>query len=672
MFTPQLRFLKNGSLQNDYTLAFYKPRFVLFMRLIFLSAMVWLISATSFAQNLTDSAYVREFYDKTEFQIPMRDGVKLHTVVYTPKDISRATKYPFLMQRTPYNAGPYGPENFRRSLGPSSFLMREGYIFVYQDVRGRYMSEGLYDNMRPNIEGNNKRKKKEIDESSDTFDTIEWLLKNVKNNNGKVGQWGISYPGFYTAAALPDAHPALAASSPQAPIADFYFDDFHHHGAFLMSYLMAYPVFGHQKDSLTSKAWYSDKWDEFRKAGNMQDGYEFYLGLGALKNVTETIYPDDFFWNQTVEHPNYDEFWQKRSILPHLKNIDHAVLTVGGWYDAEDLYGPLNIYKTIEANNPDAKNAIVMGPWTHGDWARERGHQTVNHIWFGDSLSTWYQREIEMPFFEYNLKGKSAEKHPEALMFDTGIREWKRFDTWPPEGNEGLALSFHENGRLGINEEQDPALSFAYVSDPSKPVPYRSETEAVRFTPRPFITDDQRHASRRPDVLTFQSEILTEEITVAGEILASLVVELSAPNQDKLDADFVVKLIDVYAADHKNFKTTPSHISLAGYQQLVRHETFRGRFRESYAEPKAFKNGVEAVVDVPLQDILHTFKKGHRIMIQVHSTWFPYIDRNPQKYVENIYKADNEDFIPISITVKGSSTVKVGGSQIDAVIPQVD
>jgi len=628
--------------------------------------------AVLFSQELSDADYVREFYTKSEHQIRMRDGIKLFTVMYTPKDISKSKKYPFLMQRTPYAVGPYGEDKFKRSLGPSKYLMHEGYIFVYQDVRGRYMSEGTYDNMRPNVPGNNKKKKTEIDESSDTYDTIEWLVKNVKNNNGKVGQWGISYPGHYTASALPDAHPALVASSPQAPIADFFFDDFHHQGAFLQSYLGAYPIFGYQKDSLTTTGWFEKGLNALKEYGDQTDGYDFHLKLGPLKNVTEKIYQDDFFWKQTVEHPNYDEFWQKRSILPHLKGIDHAVMTVGGWFDAEDLYGPLNIYKTIEASNPKAKNTIVMGPWMHGDWSRERGTQTVNHIWFGDSISTWYQKTVELPFFEYNLKGKNQADLPEALLFDTGLREWKKFDVWPPITEKPLKLSFHENGRLGINEDENPELSFGYTSDPTKPVPYRSEIEGVTFTPRLFMTDDQRHASRRPDVLTFESEVMTENLTVAGEIIAKLIVELSAENENQLDADFVVKLIDVYPADHKNFKTTPTHIKLGGYQQLVRSEVFRGRFRESYAEPIAFQNGKEAEVDVPLQDVLHTFKPGHKMMIQIHSTWFPYIDRNPQKFVPNIYKADEADFIPISIKVKGNSVVKIGRNQIKSVIPKVD
>ena len=602
-----------------------------------------------------DSIFVRENYEKMEYKVPMRDGVKLHTTVYVPKDKSK--EYPILMKRTPYSSRPYGEGKMPNFIGPSPYLMRDLYIIVYQDVRGRWMSEGDYDNMRPHIPGNNKRKKDEIDESSDTFDTIEWLLQNIKGHNGKVGQWGISYPGFYTAAALPEAHPALVASSPQAPIADFFFDDFHHMGAFLQSYLAAYPLFGHQSEP-TSESWYDDKWDAIQEFTSTKDGYTYGMELGPLKNVTEKLLPDNFFWKQTVEHPNYDEFWQKRSILPHLSGIDHAVMTVGGWFDAEDLYGPLNIYKMVEANNPKAQNTIVMAPWSHGDWFREKGYQAVNHIYFGDSISTFYQNNIEKPFFNYYLKNEGNLNLPEAYMFDTGINEWKKFDVWPPKNNEPVKLRFAENGRLLINEEVNEQAVFSYVSDPAKPVPYVSEAEPVTFTPRKFMTDDQRHASRRPDVLTFQTGPLQEDVTLAGEIVARLKVALSST-----DADFIVKLIDVNGPDSKSTKATPKHVVMPGYQQLVRSEVFRGRFRNSFAEPESFKPGEIEEVNFPLQDILHTFKKGHRIMIQIHSTWFPYIDRNPQKYVDNIYKADAEDFIKAEIKIYGSSVVEIGKDQ---------
>lgn len=604
------------------------------------------------AQN-KDSLYVREHYDKTEVRIPMRDGKKLFTVVYTPKD--KTKPWPILLNRTCYNASNY--TDFKLHGHPSKYLVEDGYILVYQDVRGRYMSEGEFTTMTPNIPGNNPKNKKDIDESSDTWDTIDWLVKNIKGNNGKVGMFGISYPGFYAAAALPDAHPALKACSPQAPIADFFFDDFHHMGAYLQSYTGAFAVFGYQKKDTTRENWFLP---ELMRLFSSQpkDGYDFHLSLGPLKNITEKYHYDNFFWNEVISHPNYDTFWQKRNLLPHLNNIKPAVLTVGGWFDAEDLYGPLNIYKTIEKTSPAAKNTIVMGPWGHGDWASEKGKSTHNHIYFGDSISTFFMREIEKPFFSYHLKGAGDDNLPEAYMFNTGKKEWQKFEQWPPVEIPPVELYFGENGRLSINKPLNNDAVFEYISDPAKPVPYTSQTEGFTFTPRSYMSDDQRDAGRRPDVLSFETEVLADDVTIAGEILAKLKVAISGT-----DADFIVKLIDVYPPDHPNYDHNPKNIVMGGYQQLVRAEVFRGRFRNSFEKPEPFVPGQPTDVNVPLQDVLHTFKKGHKIMIQVHSTWFPYIDRNPQKFVENIYKADEKDFIKSSIKVYGSSVIGAGGKQ---------
>lgn len=601
----------------------------------------------------TETDYMKANYDKYEYRIPMRDGAKLFTLVYIPKDKSRT--YPILMNRTCYNASNYG--NYNTFGHPSKFLVHDGYILVFQDVRGRYMSDGLFNNMTPNIPGNDPRNKKDVDESSDTWDSIDWMIHNLPGNNGRVGIYGISYPGFYSAASLPDAHPALKAVSPQAPISDFFFDDFHHMGAFLQSYTAAFAVFGYQKPDTTRNDWFNDQIMRFYK-NPPKDGYAFHLSQGPLKNITEKFHKDNFFWNQIVEHPNYDTFWQKRNLLPHLKNIKPAVLTVGGWFDAEDLYGPLHIYKAIEKSTPGAVNRIVMGPWGHGDWARENGKSMHNHIYFGDSISTFFQREIERRFFEYYLKDNGDMTLPEAWMFDTGKKEWKQFDVWPPTDIPPVKLYFGENGKLEINKPTDAAQHFDYISDPSKPVPYTSQTEGLTFTPRNYMSDDQREASRRPDVLTFQTDILSDDVTLAGEILAKLKVALSTT-----DADFVVKLIDVYPDDEPNNPNNPKNIVMAGYQQLVRSEVFRGRFRNSFEKPEPFVPGKITDVNVPLQDILHTFKKGHRIMIQIQSTWFPFIDRNPQKFVDNIYKADEKDFIKSVISVYGSSVIGAGGEQ---------
>ena len=623
-------------------------------RLLLLLAILSLSGIAS--AQLPDSVYVKQNYDKLEVQIPMRDGVKLFTSVYIPKDKSKT--YPFLMQRTCYSVAPYGKDRYRKTLGPSKYELYDKYIFVYQDVRGRWMSEGVFDNMTPNIPGNDRKNKTATDEASDTWDTIDWLLKNIKGNNGKAGQWGISYPGYYTAAGIPDAHPALKASSPQAPIADFFFDDFHHNGAFLQSYLAAFAVFGYQHEKPTDKAWYEEQLNRFRSKP-VADGYDFNLAIGPLKNATEAYHNDNFFWKQIIDHPNYDAFWKKRNILPHLKNVNHAVMTVGGWFDAEDLYGPLNIYKSIEKSSPVARNVIVMGPWAHGQWSRpEQGATIHNHIDFGDSINTFYQREVERRFFGFYLKGEGTGNFPEALMFDTGKKEWRKFDAWPPKEVPPVRLYFGEHGQLSINKPLNEKAVFEYVSDPEKPVPYTSQTEGMIFTPRSFMSDDQRAASRRPDVLTFQTEPLTEDVLVGGEIMAKLKVAMSGT-----DADFIVKVIDVYPPDHPQYKHNPANIVMGGYQQLVRHEVFRGRFRDSFEKPAPFKPQEPTDVNFRLQDILHTFKKGHRVMIQIHSTWFPYIDRNPQKYVDNIYKAEASDFIKSTIQVFGSSVVEIGGGE---------
>ncbi len=588
------------------------------------------------AQNLNqDSLFVRENYQKYEYQIPMRDGVKLFTAVYVPKDASKDRKYPFLMQRTCYSVSPYGTEKYPKKLGPSATLMRDKYIFVYQDVRGRYMSEGTFTNMTPHIP--NKKSKSQVDESSDTYDTIEWLLKNVKNNNGRAGQWGISYPGFYTIAGAVAAHPALKASSPQAPVSDFFFDDFHHNGAFIENYLLTFPVFGIQHEKPTKEHWWRSEMIDPKTA----DGYQFYYDLGPLKNAQQ-YYADNFFWQEIMQHPNYDEFWQKRSILPHLQHVKHAVMTVGGWFDAEDLYGPLNIYKGLEKNNQGMYNTLVMGPFGHGRWSIETGHTVHSNIYFGDSIATFYQREIEAPFFGHFLKGSGDGKTnlPEAYLFDTGQKEWRKFDQWPVQSAQTTEFFFGEGGKLSTEAAKGEGFA-QFISDPVKPVPHTEDlTTILGFTPFNYMSEDQRFAGRRPDVLVFQTDVLTEDVTLGGEIMAKLKVSTTGT-----DADWVVKLIDVYPPDEPNHPYLPNdNIVLANYQQLVRSEVMRGRFRNSFEKPEPLKPNEITDVSFQLQDVLHTFKKGHRIMVQVQSTWFPLVDRNPQKYVDNIYQATEADF----------------------------
>lgn len=611
-----------------------------FLRFILVTGLAMLLGGSSLLAQSSKGDYLARNYEKAEYNIPMRDGTKLHTTVYTPK---RGGPYPILMMRTCYSCRPYGEGEFPGGIFGSEKLLRSGYIYVCQDVRGRWMSEGEFDNMRPQLprpvpEG-------EIDESTDTYDTIDWLVNNVPKNNGKVGMMGISYPGFYTAVGTLADHPALVASSPQAPIADFYFDDFHHNGAYTLSYFYATAVFSYQHDGPTPESWYQVPFP------SSPDWYQDLLNLGPLRNASRIYGEDAFFWQQLREHPNYDEFWQTRNLLPHLRNIDHAVLTVGGWFDAEDLYGPLHIYQTIEEENPEADNRIIMGPWSHGDWSRRTGRQTIGYADFGDNedISVYFRDEVEFPFFEYHLKGNGQPDLAEATMYDTGARKWREFDQWPPANRRRERLYLYPGGALRMGEAPDQSQAWTeYLSDPAKPVPHYDDVD-MRFTPRPYMAGDQREMTRRPDVITFQTEVLEEDVTLSGEILAKLYAAtrpLHAGQAEAMDADYVVKLIDVYPDDYEDFPEGAEHVPAAGYQQLVRGEIIRGRFREDFSQPSPMVPGQVYEIDLPLQDVMHTFRRGHRIIIQVQSSWFPLFDRNPQRYVDNIFEASEADFIP--------------------------
>jgi len=591
---------------------------------------------------------VEENFTKKEVYIPMRDGTKLFTIIYIPKDISKSNKYPVIMNRTCYSIAPYGETNFRKKLSPNPFIEKEKYIFVFQDVRGRYMSEGTFTNMTPQVD---HKTKKDVDESTDTYDTVDWLVKNVQYNNGKVGQYGTSYPGFYTAVGTLANHPALVASSPQAPISDFWYDDFHHNGAFLMSYFKTFPVFGVNKTKPEKESWFADKMIK----PTSDDGYLFYKNMGTLKDGVDKYYKDNFFMQEVVEHPNYDEFWQKRDLLPHLKNINHAVMTVGGWYDAEDLRGPLEIYKTIEKSNPKAKNTIVMGPFSHGGWNVEYGKHFHNDIYFGDSIATFYQKNIEQPFFHHYLKedSKTAAKLPEAYMFDTGKKQWEQFENWPPKQTQKVSFYLDNSGALAKNILNQVAFS-EYTSDPNKPVLSSENYKDMNgFTPRNYMSEDQRFTSYRPDVLTFTTDILDNDVTFAGEILTKLKIASTST-----DVDFVVKLIDVYPADEKADPNKPN-VVYGNYHQMVRSEIMPARFRNSFEKPEALSPNKEEIVNVKLQDVLHTFKKGHKIQIQLQSTWFPLMAINPQKFLENPYKATKEDYTKAHIKVFNSSSIEV-------------
>ncbi|WP_111682911.1 CocE/NonD family hydrolase [Winogradskyella tangerina] len=583
--------------------------------------------ATDQPETAQNDSYVKDNYNKKEVMIEMRDGIKLHTTIYTPKDDSKT--YPILMKRTPYSCRPYGENEYARRIGPNKYLMEEGNIMVYQDVRGRWNSEGVYDNMRayiPNKTG------EQTDEASDTYDTIEWLINNVENNNGKVGTYGVSYPGFYATYSLLDSHPALKAVSPQACIGDFFFDDFIHNGAYLLSYWRATSVFGYMKDEPTTESWYS-----FPDIGT-EDQYQFFLDHMPLSKLDKFYDEDNVFMEQLKTHVTYDEFWQSRGIIQHLKDIKPATMIVGGQFDAEDLYGPYNTYKSIEKNSNNY-NTVVFGPWSHGDWSRTRERQVIGNIHFGDNISDYYQKNIETEFFNHFLKGEGNGETglPEAHMFNTGTKEWQSFDSWPPANTTKESYFMQPDERLTQKANRMIATS-DFISDPKKPVPYTEDIKVV-FTPRKFMTDDQRFASRRPDVLTFETEELEEDITLAGDILAKLNVSTTGTA-----SDWIVKVIDVFPSDTENTEDVQDHLKLSNYHMMVRSEVLRGRFRNSMTNPEPFVPNQKTAVNIKLQDVFHTFKKGHKIQVQVQSTFFPYIDANPQTYVDNIFEAKEEDF----------------------------
>ncbi len=579
---------------------------------------------------------LREYYTKYEYRIPMRDGARLFTNVYVPKDDEHV--YPIVMQRTPYSVLPYGVDNLPpasnarllRRFAPNPLLVKDGFIFVHQDVRGRMMSEGTFVDVRPHRTGSGPT---DIDETTDAYDTIEFLVKNVPRNNGNVGVWGISYPGFYAAQAAISGHPALKAASPQAPVTEWFLgDDFHHNGAlFLADAFDFYSSFGQPRPKPTPK---SPPWGFEYGTG---DAYDFFLALGPVSNANARHFEGKLaFWNDLMAHPNRDAFWKARDPRPHYKNVRPAVLTVGGFFDAEDVYGTLETYKAFEAQSPGAHNTLVMGPWRHGGWARGEGDH-LGPVSFGQKTARIFHERAELPFFQRWLKGTQTAPLPEALCFETGTNEWRSFTAWPPREARAETLYFAPNGALTAAPTRGPAPEAdSYVSDPRRPVPYSarpgSEIDAE------YMLEDQRFAARRPDVLVFTTPPLTEDVTLAGPLEATLWVTTTGT-----DADFVVKLIDVYADNAEDPEPNPTGQRFGGYQQLVRGEVMRGKFRDSFEAPKAFVPGEPARVRFALPDVLHTFRPGHRVMVQVQSSWFPLVDRNPQTFVD-IHKATEADF----------------------------
>ncbi|MCJ8320870.1 MAG: CocE/NonD family hydrolase [Colwellia sp.] len=573
--------------------------------------------------------YIRANYVKYEYQIPMRDGVKLFTSVYMPADDSK--KYPMMMQRTPYRVAPYGSNKYKTRLGPDEIFEKEGFIFVFQDVRGKFMSEGEYVNMRP--QDAYKRGKKAVDDATDTYDSIDWLVKNIKNNNGKVGMWGTSYPGYYTSVAAINSHKALKAISPQAPIADWFFDDFHRNGAFVTP--MAF-IFFDTFDKLRDKP--HAAWPEGMKSIT-PDGYDFFRKLGPLSNVNKIYFKGKRpFWNELTEHPNYDDYWQARNILPHLNKTKPATLVVGGWYDTEDLYGPLSTYKTMSVNNKQDHIKMIMGPWYHGQWNSGKGDK-LGEADFGFNTSKWFQEEVLLPFFLQHLKDGDDAKLATATMFETGSNRWRKFESWPPEktNKKQLFLSANESLVSEKSSVKDNGANYSdYVSDPNKPVPHSANIS--RGWDRPYMVEDQRFTARRSDVLVFETPVMQQDQTLAGAIDLDLWFSTS-----QTSADIVVKLIDVFPG--KDVNNDKVDKKTGNRHELVRWGVIRGRFRESMSEPIPFVANKPTKVNFELYDVLHTIKRGHKLQIQIQSSMFPFIDINPQHYVDNIFNATEKDFV---------------------------
>jgi len=577
-----------------------------------------------------DAAYIRTHYTKYEYRIPMRDGVKLFTSVYVPKDKSKT--YPILLKRTPYSVRPYGLDKYIDHPGNQrSRYFQEGYIIAYQDVRGRYMSEGKFVNVRPYIE--NKKSNRDIDETTDTYDTVAWLVKHIPGNNGRVGISGISYPGFYSSMGAIDAHPAVKAVSPQAPVSKWMSgDDFFHNGAFLLPHAFDfYIAFGQPRPKPKRER---DK--RFNHNGS-PDGYKFFLQMGPLPNADKKYMKGKVaFWKELMTHGQWSDFWAARNILPHLRNIKPAMLVVGGWFDTENLFGALHTYQSIEKNNPKTTNMLVMGPWFHGEWARTDGER-LGAIDFGSHTSDYYTEHIEIPFFNYFLKGEGEPKFAEASVFETGTNQWRFLESWPPKNMTQKNIYMRASGELSFDPPaEDDAAYDEYISDPNKPVPY---TEEITHWYNPsFMLQDQRFAEKRPDVLVFQTEPLQDSVRIAGPIKASLYVSTSGT-----DSDWIVKVIDVFPDNTPNPEPNPKNVKLGGYEMLIRGDVLRGKFRNSLSNPEPFVPNQVTPITFTLQDVFHCFKKGHRIMVQVQSTWFPMIDRNPQKFVD-IYHAKAADF----------------------------
>ncbi len=601
----------------------------LLLILLMLSGFVSSVSAQETKPDSIELA-LREIYTKREVMIPMRDGVKLYTAVYEPKD--NTEKHPILMHRSPYSCEPYG-EGFDRHFKTNlKNYIEARYIIVFQDVRGRYKSEGTFVQVRPlNKNKKGKRDKKNIDEATDTYDTIEWLLENT-HDNGCVGTWGISYDGFYATMSASSNHPALKAVSPQAPVTDWFRgDDRHHNGAFTLLQTTNFlpGLEGRNIDKGVMR--------EIVKT----DVYTDFLALGTAKDV-DAIVSDStcYMWNDIMNHPNFDEFWQERDARTSCYNLKPAMLVVGGLYDSEDCYGAWELYKAIKKQSPQTELYLAFGPWWHGAWTR-RGFESFGHVYFGKSTSDYYMDNIEYPFFRYYLEGEGEKPQTRVNVFYSGENQWRTYDEWPAQDMTPTPYYIHAGGAVSADAPQEEDSYTEYVSDMSRPVPYTAVPTTRRT--KEYMIDDQRFATARPDVITFMTEPLQDTLTLGGPVEVELMTALSST-----DADFMVKIIDVYPDNFRYpqevRRVMNDSYPMAGFQQMVRGELFRGRYRESFTFPKAFEPNIITPVNYTLYDVAHSFLPGHRLMIQIQSSWFPIIDRNPQKFIDT-YKCSVEDFV---------------------------
>jgi hypothetical protein len=598
-------------------------------------ALVSIALATSVSAQTTAPANAQR-YLRTNAMITMRDGVRLNTDVYAPQ--GQTGPLPLLMLRTPY-----GIDGRAGSLNTSfKELADDGYLIVFQDIRGRYKSEGQFVMQRPTRTAAARANPKSIDEATDAYDTIDWLLRNVPNNNGRAGMLGVSYDGWTTAMALTDPHPALRAASPQASPADMWLgDDFHHNGAFRLSYGFEYAAMME-----TNKERATFNFDTY-------DTYEWYLKLGPLSNVNAKYLNGKIpTWNDYVAHPNWDGFWQAQTLIPSLTKVTVPTLNVAGWWDQEDFYGPVAIYERLEKFDKDNKNFLVVGPWNHGGWNRAGG-QKLGNIDFGSPTSNYFRESIQAPFFAFYLKDRGPLKQPEALTFEAGTNMWRSYDTWPPRtGVTQKSLFFRADGKLSFDAPKDSAPQFdSYVSDPAHPVPYRKRPIEMTYDPRgsgwsTWLTEDQRFVTDRADVLSWATDSLTEDVTIAGEVMAHLFAATSGS-----DADWIVKLIDVYP------ENVPNDAKMGGYQFMVSNEVFRARYRTSFERSVRLEPNEPTPITYSLHGQNYTFRKGHKIMVQVQSTWFPLIDRNPQTFVPNIFEAKASDYRSATQKVFRSSTL---------------